>query len=329
MKLGKVIGVSALSLSLLGLGGCTLNPFAKPASNQSTGSSNATSVSDKSQGNSDTKKTQDNGSSASSDSDSGQSSSSSSGNTVQSSDSGQTSSGSQSGNSSTSHKPAPKPAIPPKTEKEALSDLASALNTKVPLMLPSVVPVNQGKYLTGTTHSETWYYKATLFQTAQPAAINSYAATKGNLIATIEATEYKDEASATASINGYTKVDATQSPNIDLGHGITAIQNAGMGHSYIIWNEGRWSIGIDSPNDPTYKNKTYPDSQKLAKDMVTYLNQYALPSPHNVGVISVNNWNRSYGTTITWQYHKMTYQVTSFDPFIALKVAVAMHFLSN
>ena len=317
MNLGKVFGVGALSLSLLGLGACGSSQASKPVSKQTTEAGSGTSTSDKSKSSTDTNVTQDNGNSTSSDS--GKSSQNSG--SVQSSDSGQS--------TSTTTTPKPKPATPPKTQKEAIGDLASAIKTKVPLMLPTIVPVTQGKFLTGTTHSETWYYKVSLFETAHPAIINTRSAYSGALIATVEGTEYKDEASAKASINGYTKVDPTQGFSIDLGHGIKAVENAGMGHSYLMWNEGRWSLNIDSPNDTTYKNKKYPDSKKLAQDVVAFLDQNGLPAPQSMGVIMINNWNKSYGTTITWQNHQMTYQVTSSDPFAALKVAVAMHLMSK
>jgi hypothetical protein len=322
MKLGKMIGMSALSLTLLGLGACGTSQSAQPVSKQTTGSGSGSSISKKDKNSSDTNATQD--TSSQSTSDSGQSSKS--GGSDQSNNS-QSSTSTQSSSSSTTHHL--KPRTPPKTQKEALADIDFALNTRVPVMLPTAVPVSQGKYLTGTTYSETWYYLARLYETARPAFINSKAASLGKPIAVVEGTEYKDEATAKANITGYTKVDASQSPNMDLGHGITAIENAGMGHTYIIWNEGRWCINIDSPNDPAYKNKTYPDSKKLAQNIVTYLNRNALPSPKSIGVVTVNNWNQSYLTTVTWQYHQMTYKVTSKDPFVALKVAVAMHSMSK
>jgi hypothetical protein len=317
MKLGKIIGMSVLSLSLLGLGACGTSQTTQSVSKHTTGSGNSSSTSEKGKSSSDTNATDDNNSSSTSDS----------GKSSTSGDSNQSSSGVKTSRPITTHQTKPSP--PPKTQKQAVADLVNALSTKVPVMLPTSVPVSKGKYLTGTTYSETWYYKTNLYETAHPASINSSAASRGIWIAAVEGTEYKDEASAKKSINGYTKVDSTQNPNIDLGHGIKGIENAGLGHAYIIWNEGRWCINMDSPNDPTYNNKKYPDSIKLAQDVVSFLNQNVLPAPQSLGVITINNWNKSYGTTITWQNHKMTYQVTSQDPFVALKVAVAMHFMSK
>ena len=218
------------------------------------------------------------------------------------------------------------PKSPPKTQKDVLNKLSSVLNTSVPIKLPTDVPVENGQYLTATTVSEKWYYKVTFYQNIHPDNIDSETASKGKLVATVEETEYKDTSSAKEAINGYSQVDTSKYPDmdVDLGHNIKALREAGMGHGYLTWNEGRWCIRLDSPNDPAYKNEKYPDSKKLAEEIVEYLNTYMLPAPEKIGVISVNNWNNSNGTTIEWQYNQMVYKVWSQDPMTALKAAVAM-----
>lgn len=220
----------------------------------------------------------------------------------------------------------PSPSNPSKTQKDVLNKLSSVLNTSVTIMLPTDVPVDNGEYLTATTVSEKWYYKVNFYQNIQPEDIDSETASKGNPILTVEGTEYKDAASAKEAINGYSQVATSKYPdmNIDLGHNIKALVDAGMGHGYLTWNEGRWCIRLDSPNDPAYKNKKYPDSKKLAEEIVEYLNNYMLPAPEKIGVISVNNWYNSNGTTIEWQYNQMVYKVWSQDPMTALKAAVTM-----
>lgn len=192
-------------------------------------------------------------------------------------------------------------------------------------MLPIDVPVSSGHFLSGITHSETWYYRTKLVETTHPAKVNSTSAINGQLIGTIEGTEYSSAEKAKASIPGYYRVDTSQTEMaIDLGHGIKGMAEGAAGHGYISWNEGRWLIRIDSPNDPTYQVSTYKDSKALAKKVVTYLNQYALPAPQKIGVITISTWKNTNLTTIKWQFHEMTYQVTSHNPFTALKIAVAM-----
>ncbi len=214
------------------------------------------------------------------------------------------------------------------TQREILEQTNAALNTEVLLMLPTSVPVKSGYYLTATTTSQAQDYKVNLYETAQPAQVNSQAALKGGLIATVEGTEYKDAMNAKENISGYEQADTSNYGELlNLGHNIKAVGDAGLGHQYLIWNEGRWCLRVDSPTDPAYENKEYPDREQLAKNVVAYLEDHMLPAPQEIGVITINIWNQSYGTTIRWQHNQTVYQVSSQDPMTALKVAVAMKFI--
>jgi len=217
----------------------------------------------------------------------------------------------------------------PLAQQEVLSQVNAALSTKVPLMLPTTVPVDKGRHLTSSTNSQATDYKVDFYETDQPADLNSKAALKGTLIATVEGTEYKDAAAAQENIFGYEQADTSNYGELlDLGHNIKAVGDAGLGHQQLIWNEGRWCLRVDSPTDPTYQNKEYPDNKQLAKNVVEYLDDHMLPAPQKIGVININIWNQSHGATVEWQYNQMVYQVSSHDPMTALKVAVAMKFCS-
>ncbi len=289
MKIRKVIGINILLILLIGLSGC--------GNKTSQNNDNKQPISNQTQNNS----------------------------TVQI-DNGVQNNTAMSNVSKGSH---PSQSNPPKTQKDVINKLSSVLNTNVPKMLPTDVPVDNGDYLTATTVSEKWNYKVNFYQNIQPEDIDSATAAKGKLVATVEGTEYKNAASAKEAINGYSQVDTSKYPDmdVDLGHNIKALADAGMGHGYLTWNEGRWCIRLDSPNDSAYKNEEYPDSKKLAEKIVEYLNNYMLPAPEKIGVISVNNWNNLNGTTIKWQYNQMVYTVWSQDPMTALKTAVAMNLL--
>nr|WP_319489568.1 hypothetical protein [uncultured Caproiciproducens sp.] len=213
------------------------------------------------------------------------------------------------------------------TQQDVLHQINTALNTKVPLMLPISVPVKKDCYLTLITTSQTTNYKVNFYQNDQPANINSKAASSGTLIATVEGTKYKDAASAKESISGYEQADTSNYGELlNLGHNIKAVEDAGLGHQQLIWNEGRWCLRMDSPTDPAFKNKEYPNREQLAKNIVAYLEDQMLPVPQIIGVISINIWNQSYGTTIKWQHKQTVYQISGKDPMTALKVAVAMKF---
>ena len=216
----------------------------------------------------------------------------------------------------------------PQTQQEALKQVKAALNTKVPLMLPTSLPLAKGDYLTATTVSQAQSYKVNLYEVKQSAAINSKAASKGTLIATVEGTKYQNASSAKNSISAYEKVNVSGTDQtLDLGHNIKAVANAGLGHQQLTWNEGRWCLWVDSPSDSAYKNKEYPDGKQLAKNVVAYLENYMLPAPQDIGVIYIGDWDGNQvdnTTTINLQRNQTVYQIICADPVVALKVAVAM-----
>lgn len=216
-------------------------------------------------------------------------------------------------------------AAPSQAQQATPDQIRAALNTKVPAVLPAGVPVEEGRYWTATTASQTASYRVNFYETAQPAKINSQAAAKGTPIATVEGTEYRDAAGAKDSISGYEQVDfSNYGTLVDLGHKIKAVGDAGLGHQYLIWNEGRWCLRIDSPIDPAFRNKKYPDGEQLAKAVVAYLEDHMLPAPQKIGVISISIWNQNDGTNVEWQEDRTVYRVASKDPMTALKTAVAM-----
>ncbi len=211
------------------------------------------------------------------------------------------------------------------TQQNILKQISVALDTKVPLMLPTNILLEKNRYLTATTVSQTANYKVNFYQTAKAAKVNSPSASKGTLIATLEGIKYKDAASAKASIADYVQINiADYDEFADLGHRIKAAEQAGTGHQQLLWDEGRWYIHLDFPTDPAFQTKDYPDSPQLAKNIVAYLDKNMLPAPQKIGVIKISNWNTSESTTVQWQDNQTVYQISGRDPMTALKIAVAM-----
>lgn len=204
-----------------------------------------------------------------------------------------------------------------------------ALNTKVPVMLPASISTAQSRYLAATTDAQTSNYKVNFYETNSAVAVNSKEASQGTPIASVEGTLYKDEASAKQVIlyDNYGVLDLSSYNKemiVDLGHNIKALRECGMGHNFITWNEGRWCLNVESSADPAYRYTKYPDSADLAKNVVTYLSTNMLPVPHEVGVISIQDWAKNHEATIEWQENKMVYRISSQDPMTALKIAVKM-----
>ncbi|GGH84149.1 hypothetical protein JOD43_001928 [Pullulanibacillus pueri] len=293
-----------LCLLVLPLAGCGSNKDANKNSDQATESHEGTSQTNpntgKSEAENQAKDTQNNA-----DSQTGQSSSS---------DSSQDDQGDSSQDAHQSS--------PPKTIHQAMEDTAHALKTSVPLILPTDASLAEGTYLTSVTKSEKWFYQVKLYEVDQPTEVNSGAAGKGKSIGTVEGTEYKNSAAAKKAITHYYQVDQ---PNIDLGHNIKGESSAGAGHSYIIWNEGRWSLSIDTPTDPANQTTQFDTGKTLAKEIVDYLESHTLPAPQSIGSITVHAWKDSPSITVFWQNHEMTYKISSqTDPLGVLKLAVSM-----
>lgn len=215
------------------------------------------------------------------------------------------------------------------TRQSVLTQIGTAMDTKVPLLLPTSVPTAKNRCLTATTASQPTDYKVNFYETAQAAKINSQAASRGTLIASLEGTEYQNAESAEESIlaAGYETVDLSSADSdtvVDLGHQIKAVGDAGLGHQILTWNEGRWCLHVDSPTDSTFQDREYPDNRRLAREVVAYLRDNMLPAPRKIGVITINLWKQNGGTTVEWQNQQTVYQISSQNPMTALKIAVKM-----
>lgn len=203
--------------------------------------------------------------------------------------------------------------------------IASKLSAKIPLMLPTGIPVTPNRHLTAVVNSQTDSYHVNLYETDSAAAVNSPEAAQGTLLVSLNGRKYPNDTEAGESISDYTQVKTADYDEFaDLGHGIQAAEQAGTGHQQLLWNEGRWYLNLDFPIDPAYQNKNHPDGKQLAKDIVAYLDKSMLPAPQKVGVIRVKDWNTSAETTVEWQNGSMAYQIVGSEPMTVLKTAVAM-----
>ncbi|SFL94863.1 hypothetical protein [Salibacterium qingdaonense] len=137
----------------------------------------------------------------------------------------------------------------------------------------------------------------------------------------VEKQSFDNSEKAAAAISDYRTVKQT---NIDLGHGITALQDAGAGHKFISWNEGNWLIKIDYPIQSKYAVKNHPDSRKLAETIVAYLETHYLPAPDNQGVIKIQGFKDSPSSVVKWQDGRVVYELKSEknNPMELIKRAV-------
>ncbi|MFD1676781.1 LppP/LprE family lipoprotein [Alicyclobacillus fodiniaquatilis] len=109
-------------------------------------------------------------------------------------------------------------------------------------------------------------------------------------------------------------------PTLNLGHGITAKTDAGMGHAGYQWHEGNWTIEILFYTENS-------GVKQVAENMVSYLHTHMLPAPNKHGAIVVKsedtNTTFKPKTTIAWQEGSTVYELQQTgNPIQALETVV-------
>lgn len=212
----------------------------------------------------------------------------------------------------------------PQTHQEVLTLTRAALDTKMPVMLPTDVPTGEGCYLTSATVSQAQSYHVNFYAVKQATAVNAKDATQGEPIVEVSGAEEKSEEDLQDIFSACQMVNPTNSAGtVDLGHGIEGYMDAGLGHAYLTWYEGTWCMVMDGPNDPANRNPKYPDQEVFAKQIVEYLDTNKLPVSRDLGLIFMNLWG-DLETVVSWQDGMNVYQVMGKDPMTVLQVAVAM-----
>lgn len=210
--------------------------------------------------------------------------------------------------------------------KMVMQKIMQSINTSIPKLAPTQIPLNKDMFLTAAIKSDSNSFNIIFMQTSKPIAINHHTlnnVSMKNRISEFGAKKYKNPSQALASMN-IPPTDLNKG-NVDLGHGIKAISDAGAGHQYLSWNEGRWFINIDSPTDPQYANKNYPTAVELGKKIVSYLEDHMLPPPHDKGEIKISTWKNNNETKIQWQEQDIIYRLkTKREPIEALKMATSL-----
>lgn len=118
------------------------------------------------------------------------------------------------------------------------------------------------------------------------------------------------------------EVGQTYDPNgqpVDLGYDITGYQTAGAGSSFLMWQEGNWSLAVHA------NNLEQESPLPLAKQTVEYLERVFLPIPHEVGQISFRVTPSDYqANQVVWQDNQTVYTIMNADSMSSLKMAVSM-----
>lgn len=108
---------------------------------------------------------------------------------------------------------------------------------------------------------------------------------------------------------------------MNLGLGITAKEDAGLGHQGFQWHEGNWTIEVLYYTENT-------GAKQVAENMVSYLHTHMLPAPNNHGVIVVNSTDANTATfkpktIIAWQEGTTVHELQQTgNPIEALQMVV-------
>ncbi|MCD7034100.1 hypothetical protein LRR81_07630 [Metabacillus sp. GX 13764] len=180
------------------------------------------------------------------------------------------------------------------------ADIQPLLKTDIAFQMPNVLD-KKAPYYTAAIDSKPSGYSVIIFQTETPLPINDKALNNlGNSsrLVTLKGTACSSEEKAREAI-GYQKV--TQQ-NIDIGHGIKALQEGAAGSQYVSWNEGRWYLSAEARTDSNV------DLAAQAKEMADFLETHALPIPHAFGRVIADYKNNT--SLARWQSGKNVYEVT-------------------
>lgn len=109
-------------------------------------------------------------------------------------------------------------------------------------------------------------------------------------------------------------------PTIDLGHGLKGYADHGAGQYYLSWQEGRWQLTIHAV---AIENQ---DPVPLAKQLVAYFTQHALPIPDKHGRVDlqVTAEPGDLSSSVVWTQGSNLYQVKARLPLTAIKMAVSV-----
>ncbi|WP_102693624.1 hypothetical protein [Rummeliibacillus pycnus] len=206
-------------------------------------------------------------------------------------------------------------------QADVIASIKKELNTKLPVLLPSQLPIKEGNYLTATTKIEKNKYTIVFYETKKRTPINDTSLKKNSLekliLAKYSVVKYNslEKANEVIGFEDFSKVGGQK---MNLGHNIIGYQDAGAGALWTSWNEGRWALA-------THTRTTKPElGLALAKQAVDFLEKNTLPIPKPNGSIRLDAI-KSTENNVKWQHNNIVYSIEKVkNPLDALKIATSM-----
>lgn len=206
-------------------------------------------------------------------------------------------------------------------QADVIASIKKELNTKLPVLLPSQLPIKEGNYLTATTKIEKNKYTIVFYETKKKTPINDTSLKKNSLekliLAKYSVVKYNSLEKANEVI-GFEDFSKAGGQKMNLGHNILGYQDAGAGALWTSWNEGRWALA-------THTRTTKPElGLALAKQAVDFLEKNTLPIPKPNGSIRLDAI-KSTENNVKWQNNNIVYSIEKVkNPLDALKIATSM-----
>ncbi|MFP7473223.1 hypothetical protein SFC55_19635 [Niallia taxi] len=198
------------------------------------------------------------------------------------------------------------------TNREVLTDIRNELKIKDAL-LPESFPVEDGNYLGAHIEENTQVGYSIRFYESVAEDSNQ----AGEPLAEFTATTDEDAPAFPA----FDEENIPEDMSVDLGYGINGILEGAAGSTYLQWKEGRWILQIKAVSADNR------DLQVDGKKMVKYLEEHALPAPHDEGMVEVSypKGENNAEIRIIWEDDSTLYTLaTTGDPVDALKMAVSV-----
>lgn len=204
------------------------------------------------------------------------------------------------------------------TQAQIMEVIKGEMNSEVTYKLPTEINLPEGKHLTAVTSSSPDHYEVIFYQHDEPIPINNVLLfseeNPAEIVARVEGKKYETQEEADRAID-YQNFNENTGKPIKLREGLTGYQNINDESVSINWNVGRWALTI-------HENAGNRDrGESLAKEVITYLDEYMLPAPQQHGYAHLN---ADQGTSqITWEKETTVYTIDQInDPIQALEITV-------
>lgn len=178
--------------------------------------------------------------------------------------------------------------------------------------LPNLIYGPTNRYLTATyTTPKSKDYQINYFFTDQQLALNDASL---NSMATAASFQKQEFATSQEAINavGYLAADGIA---VNLNHGITGYQQGAAGSTYLAWQEGNWSLVVQTTNS------TAEDPIAVANSVIDLLESIYLPAPTNVGQITIHLHSSNQ---LVFNQDNIVYTLTHSDYLALLRMAASM-----